>query len=245
MKKYIIEIAGKDSVSAAHNFIRQNEINVIVPSIVYIGTEYGNFESYKKSIAYLSSYAKSKNIQVANLYESHDEVLWNLLCAKYQYHISQKYGFYTPCIMCHLFAHLIRIPLYTKICASGIITGERYSHNGSVKLNQHLLTIKCFQELFNKKEIVLIQPLLDVDELSVIENEIMDYKDINHINDVKCILSGNMHRVDCDNDFFRNKLSEFLYGFVVPIGEYIANSYLISGKIQYNELEVVIESALF
>lgn len=244
MKRYIVEIAGKDSVSAAHNFIRQNEIDVIVPTIVYTRTEYGDFESYRKSIAYLSSYAKLRNIQVANLCELHDEVLWNLLCAKYQYCISQKYGFCTPCIMCHLFAHLIRIPLYIEICASGIITGERYSHNGSIKVNQHLLTVKCFQELFNKKGIFLIQPLLNIDELAIIENEIIDYEDINHINDVKCILSGNMHGVNYDNDFFRNKLCEFLFGFVAPIGEYIVNSYLNRGKIQYDELEVAIKSAL-
>ena len=44
MKKYIAEIAGKDSVSAVIKFMKENPGTVVIPTIVYTGTEYGDRE---------------------------------------------------------------------------------------------------------------------------------------------------------------------------------------------------------
>ena len=49
MKKYIAEIAGKDSVSAVIKFMKENPGTVVIPTIVYTGTEYGDRESYYNS----------------------------------------------------------------------------------------------------------------------------------------------------------------------------------------------------
>ena len=133
MKKYIAEIAGKDSVSAVIKFMKENPGTVVIPTIVYTGTEYGDRESYYNSVRFLKDKSKESGVLWEDTIELTDGDFGNVLCARYQYMINQKYGFYTPCIACHLFAHLMRLPLLKKVGAEGIITGERHSHQGKLK----------------------------------------------------------------------------------------------------------------
>jgi hypothetical protein len=46
------------------------------------------------------------------------------------------FGFFSPCVGCHLYFHAIRIPLAKKLNCSLVIAGEKESHNGKIKVNQ-------------------------------------------------------------------------------------------------------------
>lgn len=73
MSTYIAEIAGKDSVSAVHKFMREHNVDCIVPTIVLTGTEYGDLSSYDKSILYLANYAKELGIEMECPVKLHNE----------------------------------------------------------------------------------------------------------------------------------------------------------------------------
>jgi len=160
MEKYIAEIAGKDSIAAVVKFIKENKDVVIVPTIVYTGTEYGDRNSYYNSIDFLRKEGERLGIEFEKTLELQNGALWNVLCARYQYLINRKYGFYTPCIACHLFTHLLRIPCFREFEAGGIITGERHSHQGKLKANQHPLTIERLTDIFEKTELSFSDRLL-------------------------------------------------------------------------------------
>lgn len=247
MTKFIAEIAGKDSVSAIHRFARTHayEDIVIIPTIAYTGTEYGRFESYIESVDFLKRDLKKYGITFEDVYKLHDEKLWNILNAKYQYLIYKKYNFFTPCIMCHFYTHLIRVPLYMKNEAKGIITGERLSHDGKIKLNQHQLTIDSFTEIFQKNAVMLIQPNLNIQNTTIIDEEIDNNKIVAKSNDVKCVLSGNLYGYDSMSDIFYSELNSYINTFVKPIGNFCLESIIKNGYVELDVLEKEIEGILY
>lgn len=238
---YIAEIAGKDSVAAVHRFMRDNPGCRIIPTIVYTGTEYGEKSSYFQSIKYLSQYAQVQGVQFEKPIQLHNEKLWNLLCIRFQHQIHNKYNFYTPCIMCHLFAHMLRFPVLLQNNGVGIITGERISHNKTIKINQHAETLNAFKEIFKNHNVELIQPVYNISITENIEREIADYNSLEHINDVKCILSGNLNGFPlCEEKnivAFRNFLNEY----IIIIGDYILEQFAKNSTVLYDELQNLIE----
>lgn len=237
MSIYIAEIAGKDSIAAVHMVIRENPNAIIIPSIVYTRTEYGGFDSYYNSVEFLKNFAKERNVIFKDIHNLSDEKLWNIMCIKYQYQIYSKFSFYTPCIMCHLFAHLLRVPLFYEYAAEAMITGERFLHNGIQKINQHPLTIDCFKRILEHAKVKIEQPLAMIMDTNIIDSEIANINIIRHANDTKCVLSGNL------NDYYLKELElkKFLNKFVEPIGIYIVEMLQQNQLISYDDLELFIK----
>lgn len=242
MGKYIAEIAGKDSVAAVMKFMSENREAIIVPTIVYTGTEYGDRDSYYNSVDFLKEKGKEKGIQFSETIELQDGKLWNLLCAKYQYLINKKYGFYTPCIACHLFTHLLRLPLLRSLNADGIITGERHSHQGKLKANQHPLTISCFDDIFEENKVKIIRPLVHINDTDLVNRQIGDENIIAHANDIKCVFSGNLQGFELEDNL--DMLKRYLEEFLAPVGGFCAGELLKGNENLMDELESKIKEVL-
>ena len=237
----IAEIAGKDSISAIIQFNNITKTKYsFIPSIVYTGTEFGRMEAYKESIEFL----KQSGIYLTQTHELHNEDLWNILNIKYQYLLNNKYGFFTPCIMCHFYTHLLRVPLYIDNNAVGIITGERLSHDGRIKLNQHKMVLDCFREMFSKHNINIVQPLLNISDTSLIDNNIGSTSIKVKANDVKCILSNNLFGFSLDDSNIKKSINNYLFNFVTPIGHFCINSIVNQNYIDITGLENLIREIL-
>lgn len=239
MDIYIAELAGKDSVAAIHKFMRTHHDSKIIPSIAYTRTEYGGFDSYFKSLEYLKKFAVKCNVTVEELHNLSDERLWNIFCVKYQYQLHQKFGFYTPCIMCHMYTHLLRMPLCYQYGAAGIITGERTVHGDKVKINQHPRTLECFKKLIDYSGLKLIQPVVTMKDTGEVDREIGNQEIVTHANDTKCILSGNLNGYIIDEMMLQKFLDEYIY----KIGIYIIDAFRAGRDIPYQELGQLIEGA--
>lgn len=87
-----------------------------------------------------------------------------------------------------------------------------------------------------------MQPLINVEDTSIVEKEINDYAYISSINDVKCILSGNMTGLSLTDNEFLFRLNEYLDTFVKPIGNYLLGQYTKKRQIQFENLDNVIRS---
>ncbi len=242
MSIFIAEIAGKDSIASVRKFMKENRGETIIPTIVYTGTEYGDRKSYYNSIEFLKSFAEEDGVDFADTIEISDGPLWNLICAKYQYLINKKYGFYTPCIGCHMFTHLVRVPVFKSHNADGIITGERFSHQGKLKANQHPSTIRCFLDMFNEKGINLVQPLVDIRDTDLVNEYIGNDEIIRHANDVKCVLSGNMHGFKLEEHV--KDLEHYLDGFIKPVGTFCLECLTGGVSVSIEELDEEIKEIL-
>lgn len=244
MSIYVAEIAGKDSISAVHKFMCENQGNIIIPSIVFTGTEYGNRKSYYDSIEYLLQCSSKYNSIVKEAICLSDFTMWNCFNAKFQYLLNKKFGFFTPCIMCHFYTHILRIPLLKEKNAVGIITGERYSHRGIVKPNQHQLTIGCFEKIFSRYGIRFIRPLIGIEDTEIVDQEISNEKVLKHSNDVKCVLSNNLYGFDLNDKENLVMLENYLNEFVDPVGCRCVEEILENGNIDESILLKIIMEKL-
>lgn len=143
--------------------------------------------------------------------------------------------------MCHLFAHMLRFPVLLQNHGVGIITGERIAHNHTIKINQHTETLNTFKEILNRYSIKLIQPVYNICSTEIIEKEIADYNSLEHINDVKCILSSNLNGFSLCEEKNMAAFRAFLGEYVTLIGNYLLEQYAKNGTVSYVELQGLIE----
>ena len=245
MDTYIAEIAGKDSIAAVLSFAKAHKKINIIPTVVLTGTEYGDLKSYDKTIYFLKDTLKYYDVTIKDTVYLQDGSFWNLLNAKYQYSLFKRFGIYAPCITCHMYTHLIRIPVYKKYNAKGIITGERISHSGKIKLNQHYLTISAFDEIFMNSEINMERPLLLIEDVDVIDQLIDNEEILRHTNDVKCVMSGNLSEFILENSNNTHLLKKYLKEYVIPVGLFCVEQYLYSSKLHKEEIEDIIKEILY
>ncbi len=131
----IIEMAGRDSVAAAIKSVKEEGFTDLLPTYVYTGTEFGSWASVPEAVARMKKQLPA-NVKVHDLLVFGSPGFWQALNGRYAGELLNKYGFYTPCIGCHLYLHSTRIPLAVLLGNKPVITGERESHDGRIKINQ-------------------------------------------------------------------------------------------------------------
>src|SRR5208283_4479681 len=85
--------------------------------------------------------------------------LWKTLAAGHIHQSFQKYGFYSPCIACHLVLHLVRIKIALELKAKNVISGEMELHSGREKINQLDFVLDFYNALYDKSGITHHLPL--------------------------------------------------------------------------------------
>lgn len=241
MDVYIAEIAGKDSIAAVLKFARGHKNVTIVPTVVLTGTEYGDMNSYKRSMGFLEEKLAEVNVSLERPIYLQDGHLWNLLNAKYQYLLCRKFHFFSPCIGCHFYAHLLRVSVYKKYNAKGLITGERKSHSGIQKANQHEITLQAFRKIFAMCGIHMICPLEEINDTNLVNSYIGNEAVICHANDVKCVISGNLTGFSMNNQENLMNLENFIEEYVVPVGMFALNNYEKENAAWREKLESIIK----
>ena len=107
----IAEIAGRDSVAAVIRACRVRDIKAVVPTIAFTGTEYGNWKVPFGKTELMKEKLEKEDIRVFSVIVLGSPRFWWKLCGRYTTELFKKYGYFTPCLGCHLYFHAIRIPL--------------------------------------------------------------------------------------------------------------------------------------
>ncbi|MEW6326258.1 MAG: hypothetical protein AB1487_01495 [Thermodesulfobacteriota bacterium] len=220
----IAEIAGRDSIAAAIRACETLPIKAIVPTIVYTGTEFGDWEILLKKIAFLKERFKKYGIKVFDPVFLGDPRLWNVLCGRLATHLFKRFGFYTPCTGCHLYIHAIRVPLAKMLNCTMVIGGEREAHNGRIKINQVNIALDSYTQLLKKFDIELILPLRPIDSGQTIADIIgSGYEDRRQL---ECVMSKNYQEIDGTVSYNHMALRRFFDEFALKIAERAVRSYL-------------------
>jgi hypothetical protein len=235
-KPAIVEIAGRDSLAAAAR-AAEDGYDLFLPTVAYTGTEFGDWRLPFENIAYLRRRLRAAGVDVAVL----EPVvigapeLWRLLCGRYMAVLYRRFGFYTPCVGCHVYLHAIRIPLAKTTGCRTIISGERESHGGVVKLNQIPAALDAYAELVRRFGLELAMPLRRVSSEAAID-ELVGGKGRGGEGQLECVLSRNYRDVDgavaYDEDAVRRLLAEF----ALPLAERAVNAYLAGGRPDFESL---------
>lgn len=225
-KLALVEIAGRDSIAAAVKSIQEYGFTDLLPTYVYTGTEYGPWDIVNQALFRLKS--RLPHIRVHPLIVLGSPDFWKALNGAFISELLSIYGFYTPCIGCHMYLHAIRIPLALLLSNIPIISGERERHNSSIKINQIPEALDLYKNLTETFRIQLLLPLRKIISSQEIEAILqMDWHEGKE--QLHCCLSGNYRLVDGSVEMRKAQVVRFLNEFSIPCTEKIIREY-ISGQ---------------
>jgi hypothetical protein len=214
----IVEIAGRDSIAAALEATRKRDFKALLPTIAYTGTEFGDWETPFKKTDLLKEALSEKGLKVFAPLVLGAPRLWWRLCGRYTTHLFKAFGFYSPCVGCHLYLHALRIPLAKKIKCSVIIGGERESHEGRIKINQISVALDAYVSFARTFDIELFLPLRKIAKNEHIET-IIDQPWEEGTEQLECVLSKNYVDRKGDVVYSERAIKRFFSEFAIKEAE--------------------------
>lgn len=184
------EIAGRDSVAAVLAAAREGSLKALLPTIAFTGTEFGDWDIPFKKVELVKAKLSERGIRVFDPVVLGAPRWWWRLCGRYVTSLFQRFGFYSPCVGCHLYLHAVRIPLAAKIDCQVIIGGERESHGGKIKINQIAAALDAYTSFARGFGIELVLPLRNIGSNEDVAS-IIDSPGHQHDEQLGCVLSKN------------------------------------------------------
>lgn len=218
----IVEIAGRDSIAAAIQADQERPISAFLPTLAYNGAQYGSLESVEFAMDLLAQ--KIGKERVRDLAIIGSPKFWQALTVRFADLLTEKFGFYTPYVACHLYIHAVRVPLARRLNCTLIISGERESHNGTIKLNQTPLVLDRYAQLTAHFGVELFQPLRKMQSGDEIERLLGEPWPAGQ-RQLHCMLSGKYKNPDGSVDFgpgrrfSDEKSARFLDEYAIPLAQ--------------------------
>ncbi len=212
------EFAGRDSVAAIMKALEDESIVNILPIASFAPTEYGDFDilktNYEQMLLRIQKlYGDRKKIFPLLFYSNSN--LWSVINGRFLDFNVKNFGVYTPCIGCHAYFHLVRIPLALKLGAR-IISGERESHDGRIKLNQTAESLDTYIKIAKHFGVELIMPIRHMKDGGEVK-ELIGWDWEEGKAHQSCAFSGNYLSVDGSVDYDKEKVNKYLDLFLYPI----------------------------
>lgn len=220
----IAEIAGRDSIAAVLRACELRPLDVVLPTVAYTGTEYGDWAVTLEKVSILKNILNSRHVRVFDPVVIGAPRFWWKLCGRYTTHFVKKYGDYSPCVGCHLYFHAIRIPLARKLHCALVVGGERESHDGRLKVNQISISLDSYQAFMDKFGIELYLPIRQIKTSQEIES-ILDMPWNEGDEQVECVLSKNYLEADGSVSLQEEAIMQYFQEFAFPTAEAVIKSY--------------------
>jgi hypothetical protein len=219
----IVEIAGRDSVAAAVQGVAENDFTDLIPVYAYTGTEYGNWTNVTQAVERLV--VRLPATRVHQLLVMGSPALWRALNARFVDEWISRFQYYSPCPGCHLYLHAVRIPLAKRMGGIPIISGERESHSGVVKINQTAPALDVYSDLARRFDVRLILPLRHITQGEEIE-AILKMHWARDEEQLKCVFSGNYRRRDGSVGPSAADVQNYFTKFAIPVAEAAISAYM-------------------
>ena len=218
----IVEMAGRDSVAAAVVAVRTEGFTDLLPTYAYTGTEHGPWFSVTEAVQRLHD--RLPETRIHDLVVLGSPRFWHALNGRFISELISRYGFFTPCVGCHLYLHAVRMPLAVTLGKVPVIAGEREYHDGAVKINQTATALDCYQDLAKTFQVPLLFPLRHIDKGKEIEHILgFDWKQGDE--QLGCVLSGNYRDLHQQVNITEEKIHAYLREFAFPLAQKIIETY--------------------
>lgn len=212
------EFAGRDSVAAIFEAMKDDSVNNILPVASFSPTEYGDFNvldaNYKQMVKRSAElFGNHKKIFPLIYYSEFD--LWSAVNGRFMSHMIERFGSYTPCLGCHAYLHLIRVPIALKL-GKKIIAGERESHDGRVKLNQTAESIDAYEKICKDLGVELLLPIRHMEGGDEVK-DLIGWEWEEGEKHQSCAFSGNYKSLDGSVNYNKEKLQEYIDQYLYPV----------------------------
>jgi hypothetical protein len=221
----LAEIAGRDSVAAVLAAVEKHPIKSVLPTIAYTGTEFGDWERLLATSGFVAERLREDGITVFDPVFIGSPRFWWLLCGRYISMLFKCFGFYTPCLGCHLYLHALRTPLARRIKAPYIIAGEREQHDDRIKVNQVASALDAYRSFVESFDVELLLPLRHINAGKQIERIIgQEWKEGGE--QLECVLSKNYQDRDGSVTYNEAVIRRFFEEFALPLAERVVRAYI-------------------
>ncbi len=218
-------IAGRDSIAAIVAAVREEGFSAVLPTSVATGTEYGDTDAPLDAVAHLR-HILTDQCEVLDPIRIGSPELWAALNGRFSAEIAARFGVCSPCLACHLYVHLARVPLAWALGGAPVITGERDTHDGRIKLSQTAASIEAETSVLAYAGVELLTPLrtasgADVDAL------VPGWREGEQ--QLECVHSGNYKRVDGSVELDAEGYARYLAEFFEPAGWMVVDTWRDAG----------------
>jgi hypothetical protein len=212
------DFAGRDSVAAAMAWLDANVVGTLVPVGDVVPTRYGEWSVYQANWDRMEAqvHRRFPQVRFAPWFILEDTDLWATLNARYLGEIVAKFGFFTPCIGCHLHFYAMRAVLGEALGATVLVSGEKEFHGSKRKANQTVEAVQgyaAFSDLHGVHQAFPIHGVRDEDTMSRLLGD--GWREGER--QLRCVMSGNDQRVDGGLVLTGAQIRAYMDQFAIPI----------------------------
>jgi hypothetical protein len=222
----IAEIAGRDSVAAAVAATREHGFTRLLPTIALTGTETGDFDAPLRAVDTLERLL-GESVDILEPVYLHDEPLWSAMNARFATTIQGRFGMCSACLACHLYMHLLRVPVSWGLGNVPVIAGERDTHDGRIKLSQTTQSIDAAVEILDYAGVALLQPIRHASGDDVAELVGGGWEEGG--GQLGCLLSANYASPDGSVTYNEAAYATYLDEYLQPVGRAIVDAWRAQG----------------
>lgn len=234
----IVEIAGRDSVAAAVAAVRERGFATLLPTSAATSTEYGDEEAPAKTAQYLARLL-GEGVEVLPAIRIGSPRLWAALNGRFAAVIAERFRISSPCLACHLYMHLARVPLSLALGGVPVIAGERESHGGRLKLSQTPQGIDACVRVLARAGVELLEPIRrvrDSEEIAALAGPRWERR----ARQLCCVHSANYVGRDGSTAFDELAYARYVHGFLEPAGMAVVDAWRNDPEPDYEALVDVV-----
>lgn len=219
----IVEIAGRDSIAAAISAVREHGFSTLLPTSAATGTEFGDERAPELAAERLAK-VLGPDVEILPPLRLGSPRLWAALNGRLATVLMERYRLFSPCLACHLYMHLARVPLSRAIGSVPVIAGEREAHGARVKLSQTPLGIDVCIRVLSRAGVELLEPLRRVHDSETIAVLVGDAWSAGS-RQLGCVLSGNYAQLDGSAAYDELAYARYVHGFLEPAGSAVIEAW--------------------
>lgn len=217
----IVEIAGRDSVAAAVAAVRERSFEVLLPTVAFTGTETGDRQAPMRAVETLRSLVADR-AEVREPVLLSDPALWSAMNARPAAELQRRFGVYSPCMACHLYFHLLRVPLAWELGAP-VVSGERDTHDGRIKLSQTPEAIDAATRVLDSAGVELLEPVRHMSGAEVAALVGGSWEQGG--GQLGCLLSGNYVCFDGSVPYDAAGYARYVAEYLEPLGRAVVDAW--------------------
>lgn len=214
----LADFAGRDSVAAAMAWLADNEVGTILPVGDVVPTRYGDWSVYQENWLRMRDqiHARHPEVLVAPWFVLEDVDAWRLLNGRYLNEIVRAFGFFTPCLGCHLHFYAMRAVIGEAIGAKILLSGEKELHGKKRKANQTNEAIEAYASFSRAHGVDQRFPIHQVRSEAEINRLLADgWREGER--QLQCVMSGNDQGFDGSPVMTSDQIRSYMQDFAVPI----------------------------
>lgn len=220
--RVLTDFAGRDSVAAAMAWLRTHEVGTLIPVADVVPTRYGDWAIYDENWARMKDHLQRAypSLRVTPWFCLEDTAFWSLLNARFLNELSRTFGFFTPCLGCHLHFYAMRTVLAEALGAKVLLSGEKELHGLRRKANQTTEAVRAYGAFSAAHGVEQHFPIHQVrreEEIADLLGD--DWREGDR--QLRCVMSGNDSGADGRPLFEPAQISAYMERFAMPLSSYI------------------------